>query len=490
MTTMSKVRIQIPAQFSSIGDVIRADAAGKIVPFFRTEDEDGDLSQYGRDAVQRWRGFLFDEWNKDLTGARGYRVFREMRDSSPAVNAVVTTLENMAKKVTWTMQPSSKPLGGKKKTKKWAKEAQKWADFAQTCLEDMSMTWEQCLEQFVSAVWYGFYYGEIVYKERKDGKYKDGLLGWSRFVNTGAQYVFEWVYNEADQQVIGLVQNPPNGAAPAIFIPKSKALHITFSSETGSPQGRSCLRAAYPSWRFLKNLQALEGVGYEKDVGGVPIARVPASMLSDYASSEEQAALDIIKTQLAGLRKGSQSYLIFPSKTDAVGETGFDIQFAQTSQGGANAAIDVAIRRYQQEIARCMLAEYMYLGSGDNGSWALSSDKTSTFIEAVRGMLDTIAALFTRQCVNRLMAANGVDPDFWPSLVYSGLDRPDVAKLGGYITQLHNAGVPVSDEETAMWLRAMGGLPTVVAPPEDGPQSPQDADTGTEPPKGDGKLRT
>lgn len=486
--TTSNFMIRVPSEFNQIMKDMKN---GKIVPLYEEQDEEGP--QYGRDAVQRWRGFLFDEWNKDLSGNRAYRIYREMRDECPAVSAVVMTLENFAKKVTWQMVPASKPIKGKK-TKKWAAEAQRWADFAQSCIEDMAMTWEQCLEQFVSAVWQGFYYGEVVYKTRTEGRHSDGLIAWSRFVNTGAQYVFEWVYDEKDQQIIGLVQNPPNGASPTAYIPKEKALHIVFSSENGSPTGRSCLRAAYSSWKYLKNLRALEGVGYEKDVGGIPIARVPSSMLSSFATTDDAATLNVIKSQLAGLRKGAQSYLIYPSRIDAVGETGYDFSFAQTSQSGANAAIDVAIRRYQEEIARAVLAEYMYLGSGSQGSWALSSDKTSNFIESVRGMLDTIAAMFTRQCVSRLMQINGVDPQYWPSLSYTGLDRPDLTKIGEYVTRLASAGVSVTDEETVRWLRQIGGLPDYFEEPADatsadGGEGASTGDSGDTSASGDGKMR-
>ncbi len=249
------------------------------------------------------------------------------------------------------------------------------------------------------------------------------------------------------------------------------------------------MRSVWIAYRNLKNLRIIEGIGYEKDVGGFPMATVPASMLGPSASSEERAVVAQIEKSLAQIRRGARSYVVFPAAVDELGnKTGYSLDFIGSSTGTANAAINTAIMRYQKAIALGLLADFMYLGTDKAGSFALSSDKTTMFIENIRGFFDKVTDDFNRQAVSALMRVNGVPANLWPTLTYTGLDAPDIERIGSYVERLFKVGVDVSDEETALWLRAVAGLPAI-APKED-PESQQNGPTGADATKADGKLRT
>ncbi len=65
------------------------------------------------------------------------------------------------------------------------------------------------------------------------------------------------------------------------------------------------------------------------------------------------------------------------------------------------------IERYDKRIASTVMADFILLGQGDNGSWALSSDKTRLFSLAIGTYLDIICETFNSQGIPRLIDLNG-----------------------------------------------------------------------------------
>ncbi len=479
---MTKINVAIPKQWESTDQFYRADPmSGRIVPSMDAQIAANPLNKNG--------GYINEEWQRELYGFRAQQVFREMRDSCEPIAAVIKIVENMASKVVWAFEPSTAKGASKRKAKQWA-------DFCTSCMRDMQISWTQLITQMVSSIWTGFYYGEIVYKKRDGEKtdqrttsqYNDGLYGWRKFVNIGAQNVFQWAFTDDQKDLTGIWQQTRE-AVPVAFIPIQKALHIAISSEVDNPEGRSALRPAWTSYRNLKNLLNIEGIGYEKDVGGFPMATVPATALSANATADERAMVAEIQKSLAQIRRGARSYVVFPSSVDELGQnSGYSLSFIGSSTGSANSAINIAIMRYYKQIALAMLADFLYLGSDKAGSYALSSDKSSMFLENIRGFFDKVADEFNRQAVASLMRLNGVPSSLWPQLTYTGLDAPDIEKIGAYIDHLVRAGINVSDEETSLWLRSLAGLPAVIAA-ADGPENAPTGDSGDNPAKPTGKMR-
>jgi hypothetical protein len=61
--------------------------------------------------------------------------------------------------------------------------------------------------------------------------------------------------------------------------------------QRNNPEGRSMLRTAYRSWRNKKRIEEIEGVGIERDLAGLPIARIPGKFFSKDADADEKAVL-------------------------------------------------------------------------------------------------------------------------------------------------------------------------------------------------------
>jgi len=80
---------------------------------------------------------------------------------------------------------------------------------------------------------------------------------------------------------------------------------VTFGGRKGNPQGRGMFRVLFRTWRFLKNLENLEGIGLERSVGGMPVASLPPEPLTE-------ADLADLKEALGNMRLDEESFLITP----------------------------------------------------------------------------------------------------------------------------------------------------------------------------------
>ena len=118
------------------------------------------------------------------------------------------------------------------------------AKFVQSCLDDMSGTWQQVLSDILTMLSYGFSFLEIVYKSRdgEQSKYNDSKIGWKKFAIRNQAKRKRW---EFDDQ--GGVQGCyfESTLSQEVFIPIEKALLFRTAGEYGNPEGKSVLRNSY-----------------------------------------------------------------------------------------------------------------------------------------------------------------------------------------------------------------------------------------------------
>jgi phage gp29-like protein len=147
--------------------------------------------------------------------------------------------------------------------------------------------------------------------------------------------------------------------------------------------------------------------------------------------------------------------------------------------GGSRAIdTDTVVKRYQGDIARTILADFIMLGQGDRGSFALSRSKVDLFAKALEGWLQSIAAVVNRHLVPSLWSLNGWDPTNTPYTVPGKVAPEDLKELGDFIEALSRTGIVISDPDTENRLRAAGGLPEAMPEEEDDATStiPEDDD--------------
>ena len=404
--------------------------------------------EIGRIGQRRFGGIVYEEFLPELRGSRGVEIYHEMSENDDVVGAILYAIEMLVRQTKWNVEP-----GGSTAKDKEA------AEFVESCMDDMQNTWVDTISEILSFLTYGWSYHEIVYKRRMGNtadtrtrsKYSDGLIGWAKLPIRAQETLYQWEYDENDN-LTGMTQMPPPDYG-LLTIPLSKALLFRTKSRKDNPEGRSILRNAYRSWHFKRRIQEIEGIGIERDLAGLPVMYAPEGMDIWNDDDDTKKILVRLEEMVRGVRRDEMEGLVLPY--------GFEMKLLSsggTRQFDTNAIID----RYDTRIAMTVLADFIFLGHQQNGSWALSSDKTELFAMACGAYLDIIAETFNSQGIPSLIDINGdhfKGITGYPTLTHGDIEDTDIQKVSTYIKDMVGIGVLIPDDGLEDYIRQIGNLP-------------------------------
>lgn len=395
--------------------------------------------------------FRADEFLRDLKGHKAIKTYREMRDNSAIIGAVLYATEQVLRDVKLKVIPSNE-----------SDEAKKEAEFVESVLDDMEHTLDDHIAEALSSLTFGFSWFETVYKRRvgpykkdpkKRSKYTDGRIGIRKLASRAPWTIQQFDVDDKTGEVLGIKQN--TGINTNIVIPTKKSLYYRTTTVNDDPSGRSILRNAYTSYVYLNNLQSIEAIAIEREMHGIPVGRLPAEYLSPDATEDQQALRESFEAILRDIKLNEQGYALLPSDlwvdsdgdpTGGVGTRLVDIELI-TSNGSRNVDIDPIIRRYQHDIARSVLSEFLVLGSGQTGSYALSKSKTDLFLRALESYINSIVDVLNKQLVERLWELNGLDIELMPKIKAGDVAPHDLKEISGFLRNLNGANIDVSSHK-------------------------------------------
>ncbi len=420
-------------------------------------DDYGILDVLGSSGLNQQGGLVNEEWLRQLEGTKGVKVFTEMKDNDPVIGAILYAIKTLVRQTNVTVQPS----GEEEKHKLYA-------EYVEECLKDMDVTWSDFLAEVLSMLAFGWSYFEILYKirsgdsddPRKNSLFNDGRIGWRKFGIRSQDTLYRWEFDE-EGQTIGMWQMAPPDYAIQ-FIPLEKAMLFRTETHKNNPEGRSILRNAYRSWFFCKRIQEIEAIGIERDLAGLPVMQVPVELLASNATSAQKSVVDDFRDMIQKIRRDEYEGVVIPSDTDIDGNpSGFKLSLLSA---GGRRPLDVneIVKRYESRIAMSVLGEFVLLGMDGVGSFALSSNKTALFAQALGTYLQSVASVFNEKAIAPLMRLNGWnEPEYFPEIVFSDIETPDIQELAGALTSLAGAGLITPDDELEKWVREFANLPAV-----------------------------
>jgi len=391
-----------------------------------------------------------DEFLPELRGRKAIRKYMEMRDNDATIGAVLYAVEQILRDVDLKVTPADD-----------SDAAIKEADFIESVLADMEHTLDDHISEALSFLSFGFSFFEVVYKRRsltstlnpkKKTKYPDGRIGVRKLASRAPWTVSRFDVDPVTGSVLGLYQNTTlAGSDNTGYIPTTKALYYRTTVINNDPSGRSILRNAYTSYEYLNSLQAIEAIAVERELAGIPVARVPSEYLSADASADQKQFLGSVQQILRDVKFNEQGYIVLPSDNypDKDGAPSgvrlVDVEL-MSSSGSRNIDIDPIVRRYQHDIARSVLSEFLMLGSSSTGSYALSKSKTDLFLRALEAYIQTIVDVLNKQLVEPLWALNGLDPKLMPKIVSGDVAPHDLKELGSYLRNLNGADINLASQ--------------------------------------------
>ena len=346
-----------------------------------------------------------EEWLADLRGKKGVQVYREMADNNSTIGAILFTVDSFTRKLNWEVD-----AGGE------SPQAQEAAEFLDGCLRDLDEPFSNIMGEIVRGlIVYGWAANEMVYKMRGGDEssagasslFSDNRIGWGKIAGRSQESLYDWQFSEAGDLEGMYQQGSPRYNVDFIPIEKMLLFRSTGTSK-GNPEGRSCLRNCYISYYFLKRIQTSEAIGVSRSLAGLPKMTVPLRLLSADATTAEKSLLANFQQMVSRIKADEFAGLVLPAEQDDNGPTGYKFELLSGSTG-KTADTNPIIDRLERNLARAFLADWLFLGSGTTGSWALASNKTNLFAQALGGFLTSVVEVVNDKAIPQLMRLNGID---------------------------------------------------------------------------------
>src|SRR6266436_560373 len=425
--------------------------------------------ELGQTGLRQFSGWIREEFLQTLIGRQGAQKFREMRDNDAQVGGMLFAIEATMRKVEWRVDPAEEG-GGKE-----------YSDFIESCMNDMSSSWTETVSDHLSFLTYGFAWSELVYKKRLGRKpgmdprrpgqelpaseYDDGKVGWRRMPGRSQDTIIKW-YFDINGQPKGVTQQPWVG--PLIDMPIDKAILHRPTHYKGNPEGRSILRNSYVPYYYKKRLQEQEAILFER-LGGVPVIYIPGQILQLASTGDANALaqVNMYKRIAVNLRTDEQMGLVLPSDTyeGTNGPTSvkqYEFQLVAPQMRAASINLDQTITRYSTSMLTSVLADFLTLGHEARGTQSLAVTKVDMFMQAIEGYLNSMAQVYNKYAVTRLMDFNAMDLDMQPKIKPDLAQRVDLDVLSNYVLRMAQAGMPLfPDEEVQTYLKDAAGLPDI-----------------------------
>ena len=388
-----------------------------------------------------------------LTGLNLYREMERMWETDETVGAMDWCIQTTMAKVDWRMIPQ---VDGKDNDAD--PQAVKWADWAQTMLEDMAFSMPEHIEEALTMLKFGFAGCEIITKQRDglNSRYNDKYYGISKLPLRDQHTIVGWQY-DTQQNLTAMQQMSWEGSAT---IPLYKTLHFRTTSVLNRPQGRPMLLNAYRPWRLKNKIQDAEAIGIERDLCGIPMFKIPRAVINaarevkqDGSPTDEaieaQAYIRNAQKAVTDMRFNKSGGLVMPSDTffEETNDGGgggdrtpmFDFKI-MTTAGQRSIDTRTAARDYDRAIARAAMMQFLHLGDRSTGSYAMSDDQSSMAVSSLMAIAMKIAAQWNKTLLPLMWTINNFDPRYMPRLRASDISKDGLQAIAAVLGALGKSG--------------------------------------------------
>src|SRR4030095_14268363 len=349
----------------------------------------GLFREVGSTGLNYQGGLLKEDFVANLTGQQAVKAYTEMSYNSAICGAILFIIDQMVQQVEWTVKPFSNEPKDKEP-----------ADFIQECFDDMSRSWSDTLSEILTFLPYGWAWMEVIYKIRAgqdvsgdmpSSKFTDKKIGWRKWVLRGQNTLYKWDIDD-NGAIKAMIQRFSFPHFQEITLPieingVQRALLFRTRGDKNNPEGFSIFRRAYRSYWYAKRMEEIEAIGIERDLAGLPVL-TPPEMLDLWSDEPNaQAALRAATKLVQTIKRGEKEGVVKPF--------GWTLELL-SSGSRRQFDLNTVIERYEKRQAMTCAADFLFLGMGATGSWALSSDKTEMFTLALGGFLKRIKDVINR----------------------------------------------------------------------------------------------
>lgn len=400
----------------------------------------------GAPGTTVYGGYLDEnEINAKLTGRTKYKTYSDILANTTIVAAGVRYFLNLVAKAQWTVEPADNSA-----------QALIFAERLESIINGMQTPWHRAVRRAAMYRFYGF-----SIQEWTSFKNDEGYIGFVDIKPRPQITIEKWDVDETGE-VLGVIQRSPR-TQEELYLPRWKIVYIVDDTLNDSPEGLGLLRHLVDSVSRLKRFEQLEGFGFETDLRGIPVARMPFAELQQAVTDgrltpaqklqEEEPLRQFIKNHI----KNPQLGLILDSITyQSIGDTETPTQVKQwdiellKAESGSQDDVANAIERLNQEVARLLGVEGLLLGSTNHGSQALSNDKSHNFALIVDSTLMELAKSLEKDVIDNIWLLNGWPENMKPTFKTEATQYRDITQITTALKDLATAGAILALDDPAI----------------------------------------
>jgi len=418
------------------------------------------LGEMSTSGLKLSDGRVYEESRLELRWPESINTYKSMSYDA-TIQSAHTAIKSMIRRINWKVStpvdvPTPEQVGRQ--------------NFIVECMNDMSHSWSDFVNEALSMLIYGYSIHEKVYKVRKGdaGKYKskfsDNKIGWAKLPIRSQDTIWKWGFDDKIQNIEYVEQDLSLTTAgygtvtkfnkKKVEIPYKKVLHFKHDCQRGNPEGTSPLRNCFIAWKYKTTIEEFEAIGISRDLAGMPKISLPPEYMSPEASDDKKAVYQWAKDTINNLHANQQAGIVFPKFVDP--ETKADIfGFELISvEGGKQFDTNKVIDRYENKILMTYLADVLKMGQDASGSFALSDNKTNLLAIGIEAVLREFLEVINRDLITQTALMNGWDlTQPLPEIGYEDLDERDLDKLGSFIQRVVSVGAMEVDQSLSDSLR-------------------------------------
>jgi hypothetical protein len=396
-----------------------------------------DTTTIGASGTQIYHGYITgEEYNKNLIGKPGIRVYEQMRRGDSTVHATLLVCKLPIIETTYDIQG----VDDEDPVEKYK------ADFIRNELFDGAIVFDEFIREALSMFDFGFsVFEKTLMLKTFEGKTRIGIAK----LGSRKQYTIQkW---ELDNGQEGVVQQLISSLAQ---IPREKLIIFTNEKEGDNYEGISLLRFAYKPWYMKDTLEIVNGIALERQGVGIPVLTTDMNGLVT-APSDKAAAENILRN----IRANEEGFI---TKNQSM-EVGF-----MDMKGNSTKEILPTIQYQDRQIVRSVLAQFLELGGNmgaAGGAKALSEDHSQLFEKSLQAVAKNLVASIQQQLINQLCDLNFTDMSKgYPKLIAGDIGDTDITSLASAVNNLMVAGALTPDPDMENHIRDVLHFPKL---PED-----------------------
>ncbi|MES2310203.1 MAG: hypothetical protein V4507_15220, partial [Verrucomicrobiota bacterium] len=384
----------------------------------------------GSPGTISYGGYVSEEYLGILRGKRRADVFDQMRRSDPQIKMCLSSVKNPIKSANWEIEPFDD-----------SPEAVADADLIKHILfQDMDTDWEigrrrvdtdwvDFIGEALTIYDFGHSVFEVINKVVLDDEKYGSYIGIKRLAFRSQRTIERWNLDPITGDLRTVTQYAYGDLDRTVDIPASDLIVLTLDKEGSNYEGISALRPCYGPWFRKNNYLKLNAVGIEKFAVPTPLIEIPEAKENSLQYTNMINAIQSYLTHQNG-------YLTYPE--------GWKVTLNSNTYDPAK--VETSIDNEDKRMVKSFLANFLELGMGGAGSFAMSNNLSDFFLSGLDHVASKIESPMNKYLIPGLIKMNRGARANYPKLKHSGVSDKAGKELSEILKYLGDTQFIIPDE--------------------------------------------